>query len=42
MAKRCLARKLYAQFGFTVCGPFADCVTDSNSVFMSLQLKFTG
>ena len=32
------ARTLYARFGFTACGPFADYVPDSNSVFMSLTL----
>ena len=28
------ARQLYASFGFTPCGPFADYVEDPNSVFM--------
>ena len=36
------ARRLYGQFGFTACGPFANYAADANSVFMSLQLKFTG
>lgn len=32
------AQTLYASFGFTFCGPFADYVEDPNSVFMSLDL----
>ena len=32
------AQKLYARFGFTTCGPFADYKADPNSVFMSLEL----
>ena len=32
------ARKLYANFGFTYCGPFADYVEDPNSVFMTKEL----
>ena len=32
------ARKLYAGFGFTYCGPFADYVTDPYSVFMTREL----
>ncbi|MBI5257892.1 MAG: GNAT family N-acetyltransferase [Burkholderiales bacterium] len=32
------AQGLYASFGFTVCGPFGDYVTDPHSVFMTLVL----
>jgi putative acetyltransferase len=32
------ARRLYASFGFTYCGPFADYVEDPNSVFMTRAL----
>ena len=32
------AQALYASFGFTCCGPFADYAADSNSVFMTLEL----
>lgn len=32
------ARKLYANFGFTYCGPFADYVEDPYSVFMTREL----
>jgi putative acetyltransferase len=32
------ARKLYASFGFTPCGPFATYVEDPNSVFMTREL----
>jgi putative acetyltransferase len=32
------ARTLYASFGFTFCGPFADYVEDPNSVFMTREL----
>jgi putative acetyltransferase len=32
------ARRLYARFGFTYCGPFADYVEDPNSVFMTREL----
>ena len=32
------ARKLYAKFGFTYCGPFATYVEDPNSVFMTREL----
>jgi putative acetyltransferase len=32
------ARKLYASFGFTDCGPFADYVEDPYSVFMTREL----
>jgi len=32
------ARRLYASYGFTDCGPFADYVEDPNSVFMTLEL----
>lgn len=30
------AQRLYAAFGFEVCGPFGDYVDDPNSVFMTL------
>jgi putative acetyltransferase len=32
------ARSLYARFGFTPCGPFADYTTSPNSTFMTLLL----
>jgi putative acetyltransferase len=32
------ARRLYASFGFTECGPFASYVEDPNSVFMTREL----
>ncbi|MDA4136819.1 MAG: GNAT family N-acetyltransferase [Thaumarchaeota archaeon] len=32
------AHRLYAKFGFKECGPFADYVEDSNSVFMTKEL----
>jgi len=32
------AQKLYAGFGFTYCGPFADYVEDPYSVFMTRQI----
>lgn len=32
------ARRLYADFGFTYCGPFADYVEDPYSVFMTKEL----
>jgi putative acetyltransferase len=32
------ARRLYANFGFTRCSPFADYVEDPNSVFMTRKL----
>jgi len=32
------ARRLYAKFGFAVCGPFATYVEDPNSVFMTREL----
>ena len=32
------ARKLYANFGFTPCAPFADYVEDPYSVFMTKEL----
>lgn len=32
------ARKLYASFGFTPCGPFAAYIEDPNSVFMAKEL----
>ncbi|MEO8000984.1 MAG: GNAT family N-acetyltransferase [Arenimonas sp.] len=33
------ARKLYAGFGFEACGPFADYVEDTYSVFMTRSLR---
>ena len=33
------ARRLYASFGFTPCGPFASYVVDPNSVFLTKQLE---
>jgi putative acetyltransferase len=33
------ARTLYASFGFTFCGPFADYAEDPNSVFMTRTLE---
>jgi putative acetyltransferase len=32
------AQRLYASFGFTYCGPFADYAEDPNSVFMTRAL----
>lgn len=32
------ARRLYAAFGFRECGPFADYVVDTHSVFMTKEL----
>lgn len=32
------ARKLYEDFGFSYCGPFADYVLDPNSAFMTKEL----
>ncbi len=32
------ARRLYANFGFEYCGPFADYVEDPYSVFMTMEL----
>jgi putative acetyltransferase len=32
------AHKLYASCGFTFCGPFADYLEDTNSVFMTREL----
>lgn len=32
------ARRLYAEFGFTECGPFGDYVLDPYSVFMTKEL----
>ena len=32
------ARRLYASFGFTYCGPFADYVEDPYSVFMTREI----
>lgn len=36
------ARELYARFGFTACGPFADYAEDPNSVFMTRELRAAG
>ena len=33
------ARGLYARFGFTVCGPFSDYVSDPNSTFMTREFS---
>jgi putative acetyltransferase len=33
------ARQLYGRAGFIFCGPFADYIEDSNSVFMEKELK---
>lgn len=33
------ARELYRKHGFVECPPFADYVLDTNSVFMSLDLR---
>jgi len=33
------ARRLYARFGFTECGPFAGYREDPNSIFMTLELN---
>src|SRR6185436_1643195 len=38
MAAFAPARKLYANFGFQPCGPFADYVEDPNSTFMTREL----
>ena len=38
MAAFAPAHRLYARFGFTFCGPFADYIEDPNSVFMSRSL----
>lgn len=32
------ARRLYANFGFTLCGPFADYREDPNGVFMTREI----
>jgi putative acetyltransferase len=32
------ARRLYANFGFRICGPFASYLDDPNSVFMTKEL----
>ena len=32
------ARRLYAKFGFSLCGPFAGYVEDPNSVFLTREL----
>jgi putative acetyltransferase len=34
------ARRLYARFGFTYCGPFGDYVEDPYSVFMTRELLY--
>jgi putative acetyltransferase len=36
------ARRLYAAFGFSECGPFGDYREDPNSVFMTLDLTLSG
>ena len=36
------ARRLYAAFGFSECGPFGDYREDPNSVFMTLDLTIPG
>lgn len=33
------AQKLYAGFGFTYCGPFADYIEDPHSVFMTMEMS---
>lgn len=38
MAAFAPAQRLYARFGFEKCGPFADYIEDSNSVFMTKEL----
>ena len=38
MAAFAPARRLYESFGFSVCDPFADYVSDPNSVFMTRTL----
>ena len=35
------ARRLYARFGFVMCGPFAGYVEDPNSVFMTRAMQAT-
>jgi len=35
------ARRLYARFGFVMCGPFADYVEDPNSAFMTRAIRAT-
>jgi putative acetyltransferase len=35
------ARRLYARFGFVMCGPFADYVEDPNSTFMTRAIRAT-
>ncbi|AZZ91027.1 GNAT family N-acetyltransferase [Hahella sp. KA22] len=32
------AHQLYAHYGFTLCGPFADYIEDPNSLFMTIEL----
>jgi putative acetyltransferase len=36
------ARRLYAAFGFSECGPFGDYREDPNSVFMTMDLTMSG
>jgi putative acetyltransferase len=36
------ARRLYANFGFKYCAPFADYIEDPNSVFMTRELCISG
>lgn len=36
------ARQLYLKFGFRLCEPFGDYVSDSNSVFMTIDLCESG
>ena len=38
MAAFAPAHKLYAEFGFRPCGPFADYIEDPHSVYMALEL----
>ena len=38
MAAFAPAQRLYAKFGFTTCGPFADYVDDPNSLYMTKEL----
>lgn len=39
MAAFAPAQQLYAKFGFTTCGPFADYTDDPNSLFMTRELQ---
>lgn len=36
------ARKLYSEYGFTVCPPFGDYVDDPNSIFMTKHMDCEG